>query len=60
MVTRRSSAEVSLVPSARSVPFVARDTPAMSGLRPRTKIKLTHYRIAGVATTHCKIPGCLT
>ena len=29
MVTRRSSDEVSLVPAARSVPFVAGDTPAM-------------------------------
>ncbi len=29
MVTRRSSDEVSLVPTARSVPFVAGDTPAM-------------------------------
>ena len=29
MVTRRSSEEVSLVPAARSVPFVAGDTPAM-------------------------------
>ena len=29
MATRRSSDEVSLVPAARSVPFVAGDTPAM-------------------------------
>ncbi len=29
MATRRSSEEMSLVPTARSVPFVAGDTPAM-------------------------------